>query len=165
MITRRHFEPYSYIVVYLPDDLAAALPLKEHPRLRVRGVLGATPFALALQPASGNWYLLISQRLLKQSGYEVGDRAMVRFRVEPQDKVDVPEALIAALNANPEFLEIWKSITPGKQRGIAYRVAQAKAPATIAKRVEEAFDWLARESVGENKRPTRARRNRPAEQW
>jgi hypothetical protein len=142
MIVKRRFETYSYTVVYVLDSLAIQLPLKENPRLRVAGVIGAAPFALALQPAGGMWYLLLSRKLLQQSGYTLGQRAMVRFRVEPQDTVRVPEALKEALAADKAMKKLWDALTPGKQRGYAWHIASAKSPATIQKRIEATFASL-----------------------
>ena len=129
-------------MVYLPSSLEEQLPLKQHPRLRIRGVIGNAEFAGAWQPTGGGWYLLVSKALLRRSGYRFGELAMVRFRIDDQNAVDVPEALQSALKADRAAKRLWDKITPGKRRGLAYYVSSAKLPATIDKRIEDVFFYL-----------------------
>ncbi|HEY8564882.1 MAG TPA: DUF1905 domain-containing protein [Beijerinckiaceae bacterium] len=83
--------------MFLPPDLAAALPFRDEPRLRASGEIGEVPFAGAWQPSKGRWYLMLSKKLLRDGGFAVGDRVEVRFRLEPQDEVDAPATLLRAL--------------------------------------------------------------------
>ncbi len=46
---------YRYTVVFLPTEIAAALPLAEHPRLRFTGEIGDVPLSGAWQPVRGRW--------------------------------------------------------------------------------------------------------------
>lgn len=128
--------PWTYSVIYLPDELARELPLKEHPRLRVRGEIGEYPFAGAWQPAGGRWYLKLSRDMLKRQEASVGDWLNVRFNVDDQDAVDVPEALVEALRQDKKFAKAWGELTPGKRRSWLLPVLQAKTAATVAKRIE-----------------------------
>ena len=129
-------------MVFLPDAVAAELPLKEYPRLRVSGEVQDHPIEASLTPVRGRWYILLSKKLLRAIGASVGDEVEVRFEIGDQDAVDVPPALSAALKRNRKMLGLWEKQTPGKQRGLAYRVASAKTPATQEKRVAEVFGIL-----------------------
>ena len=135
-------ERYRYTVVYLPDHLKPSLPLEEFPRLRIAGEVNDYPFDAALTPVKGEWYILLSKRTLEAIEARVDDEVTVRFRVADQDAVEVPEALRLALEDSPAIKALWDGLTPGKKRGLAYRVGSAKTAPTQAKRVAEVFDII-----------------------
>lgn len=131
-----------YTVVFVPDDVVQKLPLKKYPRLRIEGELHEQPFAGAMQPAKGRWYLLLSQRFLKQNSLSLGDEVEVRFNIADQDFVDVPAELNAALAQNEKASELWANFTPGKKRGFATTVASAKQPSTREKRAAKIIGYM-----------------------
>lgn len=133
---------YRYTVVLLPPEVAAALPLAEHPRLRFSGEIGEVPFSGAWQPVRGRWYAMLSKGVLKDGGYAVGDVVEVRFRVEDQDSVEVPLLLRRALDADERATAAWEALSAGKRRGLAYRVASAKTAPTAARRLDEVLAAL-----------------------
>lgn len=133
---------YVYTVVFLPGELAEKLPLEQYPRLRISGEIGEHPFEAALSPVRGSWYILLSRKMLRTLGAALGDAVEICFDIADQDAVDVPRVLKDALSANEEMRHLWKAQTAGKQRGLAYRVASAKTPATQAKRISEVFGIL-----------------------
>lgn len=135
-------EKYAYTVVFLPDELAAELPLKEYPRLRIAGEVQDHPIDASLTPVRGRWYILLSKKLLRAIGASIDDEVEVRFEIADQDAVEVPPALTAALKRNKRMRALWEKQTPGKQRGLAYRVASAKTAATQEKRIAEVFGIL-----------------------
>lgn len=136
-VARHTVGTWSYTVVFLPAAVAAELPLREHPRLRVRGEMDEYPFARAWQPTGETWFLMIPKEVLKQGGYQLGDWINVRFNIDDQEAVDVPEALAAALAEDEEFRAAWEGLTAGRRRSVVVRVESAKTPATAAKRVAE----------------------------
>ena len=127
--------PWTYSVVFLVDEVARELPLGENPRLRVRGEIEEFAFSGAWQPTGGKWYLKLSKQLLKQGGFGIGDWVSVRFNIDDQSAVDLPEGLAEALAVDAELRAAWEKLTPGKQRSWALPVAQAKGAATISKRI------------------------------
>ena len=133
---------YRYTAVFLPADMIEALPLDRYPRLRVSGEVGDIPFSGAWQPVRGRWYLMLSKALLKDGGYAIGDRVEVRFRVEDQETVDVPDILERALEADADAMAAWQAASAGKRRGWAYRIAAAKADATRQRRLDEVLKAL-----------------------
>jgi len=134
---------YRYTVVFLPPDLAAALPLDESPRPRFSGEIGEVPFAGAWQPVRGRWYAMLSKAVLRAGGFKVGDEAEVRFRVEDPERVDVPGPFAQALAADPAAAAAFAALSAGKRRGLAHRVAAAKTASTAQRRVDEALAILA----------------------
>lgn len=133
---------YRYTVVFVPQDILEQLPLKEHPRLRISGEINDHPVEAALNPTSGQWYILLSGKLRKKLDIYLGDRVTVRFNIADQDFVDMPELLQIALSRSKPMKKLWDSQTPGKQRGLAYRVLSAKTEATQKKRIVEVFEML-----------------------
>ena len=56
-------------------------------------------------------------------------------RVAPS--IEMPEELIAALDADPEFAEAFNALTPGRQRGYCMSIGDAKQSATRIARIEK----------------------------
>lgn len=132
-----------YHVLFMPAYLAKTLPLGMHPRLRVRGEIVDIPVSGAWMPTGdGGHYFIVSPKVRKGTGARLGDMLDMRFVIDDQDRVDVPAALEDALNARPEIRAIWERTTPGKRRGLAHRVAQAKTSATVLRRIQEVIDLL-----------------------
>jgi hypothetical protein len=157
-VVEHHFVgTLRYTVVFLPAELAAALPFDEHPRLRVSGEVNDVPFSAAWQPVRGRWYMMLSKTLLRDAELSVGGRAEVRFRVEDPDSVNVPEALADALAANASAEATWTELSAGKRRGFAHLVSSAKTARTQQKRLEEVLLAL---ETGDHSRvtPPKARR-------
>jgi Bacteriocin-protection, YdeI or OmpD-Associated/Domain of unknown function (DUF1905) len=133
-----------YQVLFMPERLARELPFKEHPRLRVRGEIADIPVTGAWMPAGdGRHYFIVSPAVRKGTGARLGDLLEMRFFVDDQARVDVPAALAEALAAKPRLLSAWQALTPGKRRGLAHRVAQARSSATEQRRVQEVMAVLA----------------------
>ena len=132
-----------YTVVFVPEHVTKTLPMKEFPRLRVEGEVAEIPFEGAMQPAKGKkWYLLLSQKFLKQNDLTFGEEVEVRFNIGDQDFVDVPAELEAALAANEKAAELWRTFTPGKKRGFATTVSSAKQTSTREKRARKMVGYM-----------------------
>lgn len=131
-----------YTVLFLPDHILEVLPLKEHPRLRIEGLIAGVPFQGACQPNGGAWYLILSKALLKDAGKKLGDECEVTFRIADQDAVNVPEDLQAAIDERANLRRIWNALTPGKRRSFAHRVDSAKRPETREHRILEVIEQI-----------------------
>lgn len=131
-----------YTVIYVPASILEALGDAFKPKLRVEGEIADIPFNAALMPSRGQVYIMAPKAVLSQIEPDASLRVEVRFRIANQDAVDMPADLELALQQSPEAQSAWDALTPGKRRGLAYRVASAKTPATIQKRIAEVFDAL-----------------------
>lgn len=133
-----------YQVLFMPERLAQELPLRLNPRLRVRGEIVDIPVAGAWMPTGdGRHYFMVSPAVRKGTGARLGDMLDMRFVIDDQERVDVPAALEDALTGKPELRAVWQGLSPGKRRGFAHQVAQAKSSATVERRVREVLDALA----------------------
>ncbi|MEM9020509.1 MAG: YdeI/OmpD-associated family protein [Planctomycetota bacterium] len=147
-------ERYIYTVIFLPEALHDDIPWHEatRGRLRVRGEINEMEFASALMPVPGDavpgshrdrrYYILLSKKQLRHLELGVDHTVRVRFGVDDQDAVQVPEVLAQALRQHGRMKKRWDALTPGKQRGLAYRVASAKRAETQSKRIKEVFKIL-----------------------
>jgi hypothetical protein len=132
-----------YRVLFLPERLAAELPFDKHPRLRVEGEIAEVPVSGAFIPSGdGRRYFIVSPAVLKTAEVAVGDTVEMRFRVDDQDRVDLPDALARALAAHPGARARFEALSPGARRGLTHRVGSAKTDATRLKRVEEVLAEL-----------------------
>jgi len=132
-----------YTVLFLPADLAATLPFADHPRLRIEGEIADVPVEGAWIPTGdGRRYVIVAPRVLKDAGVGIGDRVEMRFRIADQAAVDVPPELAAAIARDAAAQQAWAALTPGKRRGHAHRVRDAKGEATRARRVAEVITLL-----------------------
>jgi len=133
---------YNYTVVYLDPELHASLPLKEMPRLRIEADISGVPVKGAWQPSGGRWYLMLPKIPLRNAGISIGSVVEVAFKVLPQDQVDVPPELSAALQAQPNARKAWSALSAGKQRSLAHMIASAKRSETKQARLEQVIAIL-----------------------
>ncbi|MEO0497604.1 MAG: YdeI/OmpD-associated family protein [Pseudomonadota bacterium] len=133
-----------YGVVFLPQALTEKLPFDTQPRLRVIAEISTetsgqtvTDHPAALLPEARGRYLLLSKKLLGRLNAEIGDEVEVAFDLDDPNRVDIPPVLVDALADEPDLNKAWRALTPGRQRGLAYRIAQAKTEPTRMKRLDE----------------------------
>ncbi len=132
-----------YVVLSLPPAMEGTLPFTRFPRLRVEGEVADVPVSGAWMPAGdGRRYFIVSPAVRKAAGAGIGDVVPMRFAVADQDAVEVPPALLDALQRQPDALASWQTLTPGKRRGLTYPVAVARTDATRARRVAAVLDTL-----------------------
>ncbi|MEQ8848187.1 YdeI/OmpD-associated family protein [Botrimarina sp.] len=142
-IVARSFDTFRYTVVFLPDATRRSVPFPDGRPLRIDAEVNGVPLSGALMPHKKGRYLLLSKRFLKRLRCEAGDRVFVRFSVADQDRVDVPIELERALEASSRLKKLWNELTPGRRRGLAYRVGSAKRPDTRRRRVEQVLEEIA----------------------
>lgn len=142
-VTRRSFPGFTYSVVPLPDAVAGQILALGNSRPRAIAQLNGHEFRCGLIPGGeGTLHIMLSKALQKLTNASPGLRVAVEFVLDDPDAVEMPPELTAALDADPEALALWEALTPGKRRGLAYRVASAKTTATREKRCREVLDSL-----------------------
>lgn len=126
---------YRYLIVWLTEEMAAGLPVDREPRLRASGEINDLPFHGAWVPGGEKLpYLHLSAAFVAELGARVGDPLEVRFNLEPSDVVEICAELADALAADPDADAVWKGLTPGRRRGLAHMVANAKQEQTRRRR-------------------------------
>lgn len=90
---------------------------------------------------------LIEAGKMREAGMKEIERAKADGRwdaaYQPQSKMTVPEDLQAALDANPEAAEFFKTLKSAPRYAMLYRLQTAKKPETRAKRIAEYVAMLA----------------------
>lgn len=131
----------TYTILRLPEDVADRL--RAHGAARVEGEIAEHPVNLALSkaPVVEGTFLWAGQSLLDRIGIAPGERVEVRLRPALSDAVETPGDLEAALHQAGRSVA-WESLTPGRRRGLLYRLDTAKRAETRAKRVVEIVESL-----------------------
>jgi hypothetical protein len=121
----------TYTILRVPDRVVDALAGTR----RVEGEINDHPVNLALTraPVVEGVFLWAGQSLLDRVGIVPGDVIEVRLRAAPDDVVDVPDDVRAALR-HADATAAWQALTPGRQRGLLYQISTAKTQVTRAKR-------------------------------
>lgn len=129
----------TYTILPVPDQAAQALA----PARRVMGEIAEHPVNLALTraPVWAGPFLWAGQSLLDRIGIAVGEAVEVRLRPAPDDLVDTPPDL-AALLAGAGLTAAWQALTPGRQRGLLYRIDTARTAPTRDRRLAEVLAAL-----------------------
>jgi hypothetical protein len=124
----------TYTIVRLPDDVAERLAADG--ARRVEGEINEHPVNLApvRAPVLEETFLWTGRSLLDRIGIGPGDEVEVRLRKAPDDAVETPEDIAAALRAAGAG-PLWEALTPGKRRGLIYQVGTAKTQATRERRI------------------------------
>ncbi|MEQ8425374.1 MAG: YdeI/OmpD-associated family protein [Cyclobacteriaceae bacterium] len=141
--TVRHAMVRTIIVV--PDDIIEALPIKG--RIRTKGTFNKTPFALAIQfMKDGTRYFSISASLRREAKIGSGDPVKVSFWLVDPDKVEVPEELQAVLDQDEAANKVWKTFTPGLQRGLIHYISSVK---NVDSRIKRAIQIMEKAKLGQ----------------
>ena len=160
-VSKYDFGKYCYTVLYVPEEIIRTLPVDRYPRLRVEIEVDDYPLEVALMPDRigsnqtthliGNagplgmriWYINLSKKVLKEIGKTLDEPVSVRLVVADQDAVRIPESLYDFLTSNPDLMEIWTGLTPGKRRSYAHLIESAKTRQTVERRPAELSSDLA----------------------
>lgn len=129
----------TYTILRLPDEAVAALGAAR----RVEGEINEHSVNLALSraPAVEGVFPWAGASLLDRLGIVPGEPLEVRLRPAPDDQVDTPEDVAAALRA-AGATAVWEGLRAGKRRGILYQIGTAKTAPTRAKRIEAMIQSL-----------------------
>lgn len=136
------FMPTQTIVV--PAEILAALGGTAARRVLV-GLRGQT-LRLGLLPLEGGGrYLMLNKDVCRLAGIALGDELEISLAPDPNpDHVDLPDELAEALAAWPEAETAFQTYSGAHRRAMARLVAEAKQPATRARRAITLVERLAR---------------------
>jgi hypothetical protein len=129
----------TYTIVRLPPEVATALGDAR----RVDGEFAEHPVNLAITraPVVDGPFLWAGKSLLTRAGLVPGQVFEARLRPAPDDAVETPQDVLNALRSGG-VLDAWEALTPGRRRGLLYRIDTAKRPETRAKRITEVVNAL-----------------------
>lgn len=136
----------GYMKHFIPIPDAVARSLDAAGAVRLAGTLDDRTFRRAMhRRPDGSRCLKFGQAWLREAGLFDGAEVHVTLGPDPDpDHVDLPDELAAALQADPEATAAWQSLTPGRQRTLAYGVTRAKRPATRQRRAAAVLEEVVR---------------------
>ncbi|MCH6256262.1 YdeI/OmpD-associated family protein [Puniceicoccaceae bacterium K14] len=118
----------------IPNEIATSLREAKTQRLIVQ--INGYEIRRGLQGSKTNGsHIVIGLSLLKKIGQSLDHSVSVIIKPDPEpNQIDLCDELLIALEQDNEANERWKSLTLGKQRGLAYHVSSAKREETRIKR-------------------------------
>ena len=124
----------TYIVLPIPEDIAAALKAEAAKRVEIE--LNDHPFNMALTKSSvfTGTFVYAGKTILRTAAISPGEEVEVRLRKADPELVEVPEDVMLAIRAASASGD-WLALTAGKQRGLLHHVNTAKRPETRLKRI------------------------------
>ena len=133
------------LIQVVPVPPAVVRALGGAPNQRVLATLNGHALRRGLLPrADGSRYLLLGKLVCQKLGFAVDDKLVVTLASDPNpDQVDLPDELAEGLDAWPEAAAAFARLTPGRQRGICYRIDSAKRAETRLQRAMRELEQLA----------------------
>lgn len=115
--------------IEVPPEVVAALGSGK--RAAVRVVLNGYAYRSTVAVMRGRFMLSVSAEHRHGAGIQAGDQVSVTLEVDTEPrKVEVPDDLQGALNANPATLERFGQLSYSQQRQHVLAVEGTKNPAT-----------------------------------
>jgi hypothetical protein len=125
-------------VALVPAEIVPALGgLKQK---RALGVLNGIDFTTATFPYKGTLYVGVPKAARQAAGVDIGDEADFELTLDESPRVvRLHPELKAALEAEPELMERFASLSHSRKRLLAEPVGDAKKPETRALRIDKAL--------------------------
>jgi bifunctional DNA-binding transcriptional regulator/antitoxin component of YhaV-PrlF toxin-antitoxin module len=143
----------TYYLITFPYVVEEVFGTKS--RVRFTGTINGVPVEQALMPGrSGFHYISMGGALRRKLKLREGDMVEVILKRDerPDDFVELPEALVAALELDENTKAKFDALTPGYKRSLSYWINSAKG---IDTKVNRALEIVKRLETGTLKRNTR----------
>ncbi|MEJ8559975.1 YdeI/OmpD-associated family protein [Yoonia sp. GPGPB17] len=128
--------------IVLDKALTKELPFDRYPKLRVDGEINGFAHQGAFVPIYGGHYMMVSKRLRKAIGIELGDLIAIHFKIADQNAVPIPAILQEAFEDAPDARDLWDDLPVGKRRSWCVQIDKAKAHQTKQNQISKLFDLL-----------------------
>ena len=127
--------------ICVPAAVVEALEAGRQPLVKV--TIGEHTYRSKVAVRRGEYRLPISAENRVAAGVEAGDEVEVAIELDRDPRVvAVPSDFAAALEAAPEALHFFESLSYSRQRWYVLHVEDAKTPETRARRIERAIAKL-----------------------
>ena len=128
--------------IVLDADLTKELPFDQFPKLRDEAEINGFAHEGAFVPIYGGHYMMVSKRLRKVIGVELGDPVTIHFKVADQDAIKIPAILQETFEDAPDARDLWDDMPIGKRRSWCVQIDKAKAFQTKQNQIGKLFDLL-----------------------
>ena len=133
--------------IIIPDEIASAFAKAGHKRIAIKAFFEdkVLDFHGALHFYKGQYVISFGKGYQKKLGIFPSDYFELKL-FEDQSKygVEVPEALQAVMDSDPEGFELFDALTPGKRRSLIYYISRFKTEQTQVDKALIIFDNLKR---------------------
>jgi hypothetical protein len=133
-------------VVDPPDDVLARLfdhAGRTKGPIPVRGTINGAEFIQTIVKYKGSWRLYINERMLKDSGADVGDRVAIEVAYDPRPRdVPVPKPLEDALRKDKKARAAFDQLSPSRQKEINRYIGSLKTTGSVDRNVEKIIRHL-----------------------
>jgi hypothetical protein len=120
--------------VHVPAAVVEALEAGRQPLVKV--TIGEHTYPSKVAVRGGEYRLPISAENRELAGVQAGEEIEVSIELDRDPRVvAVPSDLAAALEAAPDALHYFESLSYGRQRWFVLNVEEAKTPETRARRI------------------------------
>lgn len=128
--------------IVVPDDVLAALEAGKRVPVVVT-IDGTYTYRSTTAVMGGRTLISFNAETRKATGKGIGDEIEVELtRDDAPRTVEIPEALAAALAADPAAAAAWERLAPSHRKEHARAIAEAKAEETRTRRVEKTLAVL-----------------------
>jgi len=131
----------------IPDKHASAFAKAGHKRIAIRASFQGKvlDFHGALHFYKEEYLISFGKRYQKELGVFPSDYFEIQlFQDQSKYGVEVPEALQAVMDSDPEGYDLFENLTPGKKRSLIYYVARFKTEQTQVDKALLIFENLKR---------------------
>lgn len=126
----------------VPDDVVAALGAGKRPPVLVT-LNGSYTYRSTVATMDGSFIISFSKEHREKSGLGGDDEVEVDLELDTEPReIDVPDDLQAALDAEPEALAFWNTLSFSAKRGHVDPINGAKTPETRQRRIEKSVAKL-----------------------
>lgn len=112
--------------IAIPEEIANSL-ISEGDRRVVCTINEEHKMHCALMSSQEYWYIMLSKNVRSKLNLKNGSIIQVHIETDTSEYgMEMPEELLETFNQEPEALEFFKELTPGKQRTLIYIVNKVK---------------------------------------
>jgi hypothetical protein len=141
--TRATLVPRGPAAAFVLDDEQVATVGEGAKRFPVVATINGTPFRLSVARMGGEFLLGLRREVREQAGVQAGDECDLELALDTAPReVEVPEALAAALAADPEAQTAFDALAFTHRKEHARWVAEAKREETRERRVAQAVAMI-----------------------
>ena len=116
---------------------------KDKGPIPVRGELNGHAFIQTLVKYSGKWRLYLNGPMRKAAGIDVGDRAEVKLKFDPETREIVAHPkLKAALEKNKKAMAAFSKLPPSRQKEILRYIGFLRTEESIERNIKRAIAFL-----------------------
>jgi len=116
---------------------------KDKGPIPVRGTINGKNYKQTLVKYSGDWRLYINMNMLKNSPKRIGETIDAEIEFDPSDRTIEPHPkLIKALADNKKANDVFKKLSPSRQKEIIRYISHLKTEKSVEKNVIRAINFL-----------------------